>query len=311
MPPSRTTLFAVVSAVVLVGIVVVGAPQLLRRRAAAPLVIVAVLAVVVPALMATGPGLSLVEAMIDAVPGLGVIRDGQKWVALAMPAYALGGAAAILTVRPRVPALATAAVCCAALIATLPDLAWGVGGRVSPVAYPTGWTAAAAVVNADPAPVAVLPVDSMRQFRWAGEAPVLDPLPRWVRADVLGTGDLTIGGVTVPGDGSRARAIQQMLTTGAARDELAAAGVGWVVVENPGGAPDLALPVAFRDDDLAVYRVGGDTPGSPHRGIMLGAHAVWLGQLLLGLLGMTVARLRSRHAHRRHEDMQRPQSGDQ
>ncbi len=311
VPPSRTTLFAVVSAVVLVGIVVVGAPQLLRRRAAAPLVIVAVLAVVVPALMATGPGLSLVEAMIDAVPGLGVIRDGQKWVALAMPAYALGGAAAILTVRPRVPALATAAVCCAALIATLPDLAWGVGGRVSPVAYPTGWTAAAAVVNADPAPVAVLPVDSMRQFRWAGEAPVLDPLPRWVRADVLSTGDLTIGGVTVPGDGSRARAIQQMLTTGAARDELAAAGVGWVVVENPGGAPDLALPVAFRDDDLAVYRVGGDTPGSPHRGIMLGAHAVWLGQLLLGLLGMTVARLRSRHAHRRHEDMQRPQSGDQ
>lgn len=311
VPPSRTTLFAVVSAVVLLVIVAVGAPQLLRRRAALPLVIVAVVAVVVPTLMATGPGLTAVEAVIDAVPGLGVIRDGQKWVALAMPAYALAGAAAVLTLRPRVPALATAAVCCAALIATLPDLAWGVGGRVSPVAYPAGWTAAAAVVNADPAPVAVLPVDSMRQFPWAGVAPVLDPLPRWVRADVLSTGDLTIGGVTVPGDGSRARAIQQMLTSGAARDELAAAGVGWVVIENPVGAPDLALPVVFRDDDLAVYRVGGDTPGSPDRGIMLGAHAVWLGQLLLGLLGMTVARLLSRRAHRRHEDVQRPEGGHQ
>ncbi len=311
VPPSRTTLFAVVSAVVLLVIVAVGAPQLLRRRAALPLVIVAVVAVVVPTLMATSPGLTAVEAVIDAVPGLGVIRDGQKWVALAMPAYALAGAAAVLALRPRVPALATAAVCCAALIATLPDLAWGVGGRVSPVAYPAGWTAAAAVVNADPAPVAVLPVDSMRQFPWAGVAPVLDPLPRWVRADVLSTGDLTIGGVTVPGDGSRARAIQQMLTSGAARDELAAAGVGWVVIENSVGAPDLALPVVFRDDDLAVYRVGGDTPGSPHRGIMLGAHAVWLGQLLLGLLGMTVARLLSRRARRRDQDVHRPEGGHQ
>ncbi|OAN35433.1 hypothetical protein [Mycolicibacterium iranicum] len=312
VPPSRTTLFAVVSALVLLGIVAVGVPQLLRRHAVVPLVIVAVAAVVVPALMATGPGLSAVEAMIDTVPGLGVIRDGQKWVALAMPAYALAGAAAVLTVRPRVPALATAAVCCAALIATLPDLVWGVGGRVSPVRYPSGWTAAAAVVNADPAPVAVLPVDSMRQFAWAGDAPVLDPLPRWVRADVLSTGDLTIGGVTVPGDGSRARAIQQMVTSGAAPDELAAAGVGWVVVEGSGpAAPELPLPVAYRDDDLTVYRVGGDTPGSPHRGIMLGAHAVWLGQLLLGLLGMAIAGLRSRHAHRRHQDVQRPEGSDQ
>ncbi len=40
-------------------------------------------------------------------------------------------------------------------------------------------------------PVAVLPVDSMRQFGWAGGAPVLDPLPRWVRAEVLSTGRYT------------------------------------------------------------------------------------------------------------------------
>ena len=33
------------------------------------------------------------------------------------------------------------------------------------------------MINADPRPVAVLPVDSMRRFAWAGDAPVLDPLP--------------------------------------------------------------------------------------------------------------------------------------
>ena len=34
---------------------------------------------------------------------------------------------------------------------------------------------------------------------------MLDPLPRWVRADVLTTGDLTISGQTVPGEGGRAK----------------------------------------------------------------------------------------------------------
>ena len=133
------------------------------------------------------------------------------------------------------PAAATALVCCAALIATLPDLAWGVGGKISAVHYPPGWAAAAAVINADPRPVAVLPADSMRRFAWAGAAPVLDPLPRWVRADVLTTGDLTIAGRTVPGEGGRARAVQQMLLSGADREALARAGVGWVVVESGGG----------------------------------------------------------------------------
>ena len=54
--------------------------------------------------------------------------------------------------------------------------------------YPAAWTAVSALINEDPRPVAVLPVDSMRRFAWAGDAPVLDPLPRWVRADVLDDG---------------------------------------------------------------------------------------------------------------------------
>ncbi len=127
-------------------------------------------------------------------------------------------------------------VCCVALIAVLPDLAFGVGGKVRPVQYPAGWTAVAAIIDADPRPVAVLPPDSMRQFSWAGPAPVLDPLPRWVSAEVLSSGDLVIGGQTVPGEGARGRAATRLLLDGASRDELAAAGVGWVVVE-AGAAP--------------------------------------------------------------------------
>jgi hypothetical protein len=127
-----------------------------------------------------------------------------------------------------------------------------------------------------------LPVDSMRRFAWAGDAPVLDPLPRWVRADVWTTGDLTVAGRTVPGEGDRARDVQRLLLSGADREKLANAGVGWVVVESSGESMPLALPVAYRDNDLAVYRVGGDHPPAPGRGLVLAAHWVWLALLVAG-----------------------------
>jgi hypothetical protein len=75
--------------------------------------------------------------------------------------------------------------------------------------------------------------------------------------------------------------VQQLLLTGADRDKLAAAGVGWVVVEN--AAPRLRLPVAYHDDDLTVYWVGGDDhPRASGRGVMLAVHWVWFAVLALG-----------------------------
>ncbi|MDT5128548.1 MAG: hypothetical protein QOH54_4192 [Mycobacterium sp.] len=286
VPDSRTTLFAVVATVVLLAVVAVGLPTAMRRPTAVPLLALAAVAVVLPALMATGPGLAFVESTVRTLPGLGVVRDAQKWVALAMPGYAVAGAAAVVTLH-RLPAVATAVACCLALLAVLPDLAWGVGGKVVSVRYPPGWAATAALINADPRPVAVLPPDSMRDFAWAGRAPVLDPLPRWVSADVLATGDLLIGGRTVPGEGERAREVQRLLTSGADAAEVARAGIGWVVVESAGSTP-LALPVAYRDDDLTLYRVGGEHPAAAHRGVLIAAHLIWLAALVVGAVGSVV-----------------------
>ncbi|MFN3003796.1 hypothetical protein [Mycolicibacterium wolinskyi] len=295
VPASRAGLFAVVAAAVLLGIVALGLPVVLRKPAAVPLLVLAAFAVLMPAAMATGPGLAVVESVTRAVPGLGVVRDGQKWVALAMPGYVLAAAAAPQALqRLRVPAGAAAAVCCAAHIAVLPDLAWGVGGKVTTVQYPSGWAAAADVINDDPRPVAVLPPDSMRLFYWAGAAPVLDPLPRWVRADVLTTGDLFIGGEIVPGEGARAREVQDLLRTGADRQTLADAGVGWLVVQTNGIPSNLPLPVAYRDGDITVHRIGGSAPAASGRPLMIAAHLVWLGVLVAGALGMVITALRGR-----------------
>jgi hypothetical protein len=308
VPGSRSGPFAVLATLVLLGVLALGVPVAVRSRAGVPLLVLAAVAVVVPALMATGPGLTVLRGLLETLPGLGVLRDGQKWVALAMPGYAVAAAGAVVTLqRLRLQPTVAALGCCVAVIAVLPDLVWGVWGKVTSVQYPSGWAAVAAHVNADPRPVAVLPADAMRQFAWSGPAPVLDPLPRWLRADVLTTGDLTISGDTVLGEGSRARAVQNVLLDGGDAAGLADAGVGWVVVET-GSAGETGsaaitldrLPVLYQDSELTLYRVGGDAEGagSGQRAAVLAAHVVWLGVLLLGAAGMAV-RLKPRFRQRR------------
>ncbi|OBH55312.1 hypothetical protein A5685_11060 [Mycobacterium colombiense] len=309
VPGSRTTLFAVCSAVVLLGVVAVGLPTVARRPGAVPLLVLAVVSVLVPAALATGPGLQLLSAVVDTMPGFGVLRDGQKWVALAMPGYALAGAGAAVTLRrwlrlsgTAVPAL----VCCLALLLALPDLAWGVFGKLTPVRYPRGWTAVAAAINeaaGDPGSIAVLPSGTMRLFSWSGPAPVLDPLPRWVRADVLSTGDLVISGTTIGGEGAHARAVQELLLSGPTPAALAAAGVGWLVVESD-SAGDMgaaartlgALAPVYRDHEIALYRIGGQTAGVAawRRTATTVAHLAWLAMLIGAGAGTAIGAWRRR-----------------
>ena len=282
VPYSRTTIFALVATAVLLGIVALGLPAVLRRPSIAPLMILAGVTVLIVTAMATGPGVALLQAIVERVPGMAILRDGQKWAALAMPGYALAGAGAVLTVGRRVRPGVSAVVFAVAMIAVLPDLAWGVGGNLRSVHYPSSWAAVAARINAEPRDVAVLPPDTMRQFGWSGPAPVLDPLPRWVRAEVLSTGDLIVSGRIVAGEGTRAREVQQLLAAGADRTALAAAGVGWVV--------------EYAGHDMMLYRVDGVSPVVPQwkRTTVIVAHLIWSMMIATGALAMGVIAWRRR-----------------
>jgi len=99
VPGSRTTLFALAGSVVLLAIVATGirrvaisgeATTLHARRT---LLMLAGAAIVLPALGATGWGVHFGEFLVARVPGTGLLRDTQKYVALAMPAFALCAAA--------------------------------------------------------------------------------------------------------------------------------------------------------------------------------------------------------------------------
>ncbi|MGS2807428.1 hypothetical protein [Nocardia sp. MW-W600-9] len=397
VPATRTTPLALVGTLLLLGIVALGvrAVWALGRNGRALLVIAAV-AIVLPALGATGPGLAVGEWLVVHVPGAGLLRDTQKYVALAMPAYALCAAAACATVlgwarrtawaRPEPRAGGTnsrhadpgntnvaesavsdhavpsdpvhdssadsdtagpadlvragadsdraepghsdnsvvpvadearirrgtstvAALFIALLILPLADLAWGVGGEMRPVHYPAGWARVVERMDA-PGDVAVLPAGMFRRFPYSGTAPVLDPAPRILPNDVLQTGELRVRGYAVNGEGNRARTVEQALLRGAPPTELAALGVGWIVVERttpgPHGDAEKTLAAAelvYQDADLALYRIAAPTPRdvatSTQRAISSTAHLLWTLLLLAGLTTAAVLRPRQRSVTRR------------
>lgn len=267
------------------------------------LALLALAAVVLPTLAATGPGVAFLEHLVQAIPGSGLLRDGQKWVALAVPLYATCAAALV----GAVPAVARPGATVAAVVipvAVLPGLVWGVGGALTPTSYPASWRQIAAEVPADQGAVAVLPPGMFRTFAYGPAAPALDPAPRMLRAPVLQTGELRVGGRAIDRVPGAAASAEDALAAGGPElaGRLADLGVGWVLVEavvidGAQAFPAVPLPglsPVAQTPALRLYRVPGriaavDAPSRLERGGAWTAHIVWLG-LMVGGAGLLVAR---------------------
>ncbi|WP_231387202.1 hypothetical protein [Nocardia sp. BMG111209] len=333
VPGSRTTLFALAGTLALLVMVAAGLRWVatggdrdtLRDRRT--LLVLAAVAIAGPALGATGWGIQAGEFLVEHVPGAGLLRDTQKYVALAMPAYALCAASGcrlipvlgapdehgdneLPSAEPRAPAVLRGSPLAAILfiillLATLPDLAWGAGGELRPVHYPAGWQRVAALIDG-PGDVAVLPGGMFRQFPFSGSVPVLDPAPRLLPSDVLQTGELPVRGRVVAGESSRAREVEQALLHGDPPARLAERGVGWVLVERTSPGPDgdsadtlAQLDSVFTDGDLALYRVPGPvlaaaTPTALHRDSAIAAHLLWALLVLAGAAAAAGSAIRRR-----------------
>jgi hypothetical protein len=265
--------FAVVLAVAAAGV----APLLQRwdRGAAVGLLLAAGLGLLVAAAYAA-PGLrGLVDLAVAHLPGGGLVRDAQKFVAplavVEAVAFGLGverllaadwGAAAVPAGRLR---RVVAAGLVAAPVLLLPALAWGAAGRLAAVDYPSGFAEARAAMAADPVPgtVLVLPWHLYMAHRWNGDRVVLDPAQRWFTRRAVGNDDLELAGLTVPGEDPWSARLGP-LVRGAAplAPALPAAGVRYVLLFKAGDwagyQPRLqgSTPVLDRPD-LALYRVPG------------------------------------------------------
>jgi hypothetical protein len=261
---------------------------------------------------------AVLEAVVRSVPGGGLLRDGQKWAAWwALPlavGAGLGTRRLVTDLRARGPAGLALPLAGAALLVPLvgvPDLVWGVGGRLQPVHYPADWQRVRDTLAADDGPgdVLVLPLGAYRAFGWNDDRPQLDPAPRWLDRPTVVDDDLVVDGRTVAGEDTRARDIAAVSDD---PDALARRGIGWVLVEHgtPGRrvpAPTTAMRPEVAGKDLDLYRlpgaVQGPTPSPGRVTAVVLAHACALGVVLGAVLwimrGASTVTLRRRPLRKR------------
>ncbi|MFJ7216229.1 hypothetical protein [Amycolatopsis sp. NPDC098790] len=267
VPGSRAMPLVPVLTLVVVAIAVAGLKPLTLRWGKAParsLFALGAAGVLLASLATLPGGDALLTAATRHLPGAGLLRDAQKWVAWWALPLALGfalaievAAAKLKTERGRV-ALVTAAAVFPLL--TLPDLAWGGWGRLATVRYPADWQAVSEVLGDRPGDVLTLPLSAFRGFAWNDDRTQLDPAPRVLPKPVLMDDTLQVGADRVAGEDPR---IGDVRAATSAR-ELTEAGIGWILVEHgtPGDVDERLLAGAtpvWSGDWLTLYR----TPGEP------------------------------------------------
>jgi hypothetical protein len=199
--------------------------------------------------------------VIGHVPGAGILRDSQKWIA---PYVVLSAAGAGLLVDRFVPRRGAVALALLPVLA-LPTLAWGLSGLWRLASYPSDWSTVAQRLDAAGAAsgrTVVLPWSSYRRFAWAHGRAVLDPSFRFFPGQVLTSDDLRIDDhVTVAGESSAGRQVDRALAAGDLGTALARLHVGWVVVEKntPGSAavPEVTGRVLYDGPELRLVDVSG------------------------------------------------------
>jgi hypothetical protein len=135
----------------------------------------------------------------------------------------------------------------------------------------------------------VLPFQPYRRFAWAPGRTVLDPAPRLLTGEVVVSDRLAVSGRVLRGEDDRAREVAAALGAGPALPrELAASGIGWVLVERgtPGAVPDLAgLTLVRAGRDVTLYRVLGPAnrsgPSAAQVAVVLAGDAAAVGLLAL------------------------------
>ncbi len=268
--------------------------------------VLALVCLALAAAPATGVGRDAVEGLVAHVPGAGLLRDSQKWLAPFVLAVCLGVGAAVARLQPWLVRRGVGYTGYAAALvplAVLPGLAWGLFGRIEPVSYPAEWS----VVAADLARLGggeertvVLPFSVYRRFGWNEQRAVLDPAPRFFPGDVVTDDSLGIGARTVAGEDPDAARIREAIAGERPLGPvLAAAGIRFVLVERgtPGVVPDLPDALVRHDGpELRLLDLGS---GAPPRST---SYARWLVgadlAVLLAVLGIaTNAMVRRRLAY--------------
>jgi hypothetical protein len=224
-----------------------GAATLAVRR----MLVLAVLGLVLAGLPATGPGERLVRHLVTDVPGMGLLRDSQKWLLPFVLVTCLGVAVLLDAVgrQLRTRGLGAITVAMALVpVALLPSLAWGLSGKLRPVEYPSEWGAVRTILDRQPASerrILVLPWSAYQRLPWNDMRAALDPAIRYFPGQVVVNDDLVVtDDDTVKGEDHTAERIGRAIRAGTPIGPvLADEGVRYVLVEKTApSTTSVALP---------------------------------------------------------------------
>lgn len=305
VPASRTALTAGIS-VVLVLFILLGAQQLWKVYR--PVAILTALALLLPFLASTDPGISALGWIVETIPGGGILRDSQKFVALAIPGFVLMLATSITLsaqwiaqhARSRLPVLLRTLSLAAGIliVCTVPGLPRDIS-PLQPRPIEPEWRQIINAVGSSPDSLTLLLPPG--NYRMHEGTPVVDPALKMLPGTPVDPGFLVVNNNLIDGDPQSIRLLQETMR---GIDHLAGSGVGWVLVDRHSFSPDVDTSALdklltnhqkiVQGNGLELYRIANPVVPIDHRSdipMEIGLFLYW-GVIGLGLCMSAVSSLR-------------------
>ncbi|WP_207021875.1 hypothetical protein [Phycicoccus sp. DTK01] len=277
VPGSRAGLLGVLTVLVVLAGLVAGRRRGLPGRR---LLACGVVGLVLATLTSVPLGQHLVAAGTDTVPGLGLLRDAQKWLAPFVLVAVLGVGALVdglarLVARRATPLSSTVLVVALALpFVLLPDGAVVVHRVLTPSRFPADVEQVARAVDGTDGLLVSAPWRLYRAYPWATAYPTYDPASRLYDVRVVTSDALVLGDRTLRGEDPLAAAVGRALApvTSGSVAVLRGLGVRWVLVTrtDPDGPgllaalrADPSVRVVVEGPDVVLLELTGPRAAAP------------------------------------------------
>jgi hypothetical protein len=228
-------------------------------------------------------------------PGGALLRDSQKFVGLLSLAYAVGLGSAVLAWTETPPAVnvqrshiggrgGTSSglgrvytlvpwAFTILVFSLLPTMAWGLGGRLFTVPYPSDWKAARATTTNDPLPgrILVLPWHPHLPLSWNRQTTTLNPAGSFFSRQTLMSDRLELRSGTLPAESRIGRRADGLVRSDLAMSEvMRRTGARYLLLMKDADWRNyrrrvIGLESVLDGRTMALYRLGGTIDGiSPH-----------------------------------------------
>jgi hypothetical protein len=148
----------------------------------------------VAAFLGMGPSFPVTEPlarfMFERVPGYGIFREPQKWVALVALGYAVFAGVGLELIARMLERWRAAAAHVVGVAVVLPLIAtrlmlWGFDGTIADSHFPTDWERVDDITANAPGSILALPWNLYQPIGFAGERTIANPMPHYFRSDVV------------------------------------------------------------------------------------------------------------------------------